>query len=171
MVSPEMPTGRAVRQSVLHHQPHRQRDDPLGVVALGWGEVPGVHVEVTAAFAAVMLGVREMDVPRSFADQIPQIMQRPLDGAIAVAASAAFRAWPSREIAAALDQLGLRQVFNTRNPFRPIGSVLSWPRHRHPPWCNWDRKNTVKRSPNQYQSPAIMVQTLNDAVFITRNRL
>jgi len=93
-----MPTGRAVGQAVLHHQPYRDGDDAVGIVALGWNEVRGVHVEKAAAFAAVMLGVREVKVPRSFADQIAEITQRPFDGAIPVATPAALRAWPSRRI-------------------------------------------------------------------------
>src|SRR3990172_1481201 len=39
VVSPQVPTGGAVRQAVLHHQPHCQRDDAMGVVTPGQRQV------------------------------------------------------------------------------------------------------------------------------------
>ncbi|MBI3951369.1 MAG: hypothetical protein HY314_13040 [Acidobacteria bacterium] len=49
-----MPTGGAVRQAVLHDQPHRQGDNPVGVVDLGRGQVGHVGIEMLATPAAKM---------------------------------------------------------------------------------------------------------------------
>src|SRR3990172_395615 len=134
VVSPEMPTRRAVGQTVLHHQPHGHRDDTVGVVALGRSQVRHVHVEVALAFTAIVLRVREENIARPFPDQIAEIMQRPLDSAIAIATATALWAQSSGIIATALDSQGFRQVFNTRDSFRTIRSILSRSRHGYPPW-------------------------------------
>jgi hypothetical protein len=59
----------------------------MGVVAFEGCEVRGVHVEVAATLAAVMLGVGEMKFTRSLRDRVAQIVKRPLDGAIPIATS------------------------------------------------------------------------------------
>src|SRR3989337_2056710 len=70
VISPQVPTGRPVRQAVFDHQPHRPRDDTVGVMALGRSQVQQVRTEVTLTLATVMLRVGEMDVARSLRDQI-----------------------------------------------------------------------------------------------------
>ena len=39
MIAPEVPTGGLVRQAVLDDQADGHRDDPMGVVAAGRGQV------------------------------------------------------------------------------------------------------------------------------------
>src|SRR5262245_4553682 len=64
----------------------------MGVVPLGRGQVGRVGVEVLAASAAVMLGVGEVDVPRTPGDQIADVVQHAEARPIAVAGFATLRA-------------------------------------------------------------------------------
>jgi len=81
-----------------------------------------------------MLRVGELNIAWSLCNQIAEIMQRPLDGAISIATPVAPWARAAGKIAAALHDLGSRQVFNTSDSFGTIGSVFSRSQHGHPPW-------------------------------------
>ena len=56
MISPQVPTGRAVRQAVLSDEANGQLLDATGVEALGQCEVGQVGGEVTATGSASMSG-------------------------------------------------------------------------------------------------------------------
>ncbi len=168
VVPPKMPTGRAVGQSVFHHQTHRHRNDTVGVVALGQSQVQHVHVEVALALTAIMLRVRNTKITRPLPHQVAEVVQRPLESAIAAATSTALRARPPRIAATAPHPQGFRQVLDTSDSLRTIGSVFSRSRHGHPPWCNWSRENTAKRSARQQQYPVMMLQTRN--LWVIRNK-
>ena len=103
VIAPQVPTGRLIRQAVLHHQPHGQGDDAVGVVALGQGQVRHVGVEVGVALGAVVLRVGELDVARPLKHQVAQVVQRPLDGPTAIATPTARRTWSPQIVATALD--------------------------------------------------------------------
>jgi hypothetical protein len=120
-----MPTGRTIRQSVLHHETHGHRDDPERVVALWKSQVRHVHVEVGIALAAIVLRVCEEDVTRPLKDQVAEVVQCPLSDLIAIAAPTTFGAWSPRIVSAAFDPQRLRQVFNTGNSLGTISVILS----------------------------------------------
>src|SRR4030042_4123944 len=149
VVPPEMPTGRTVRQAVLHHQPHGHRPDTVRVVALGRSQVRHVHVEVPLALTAIMLRVPKLKITRSLQNQITEIVEGPLHGPMKIAASTALGARAASIDAAAAYDPGFRQGFNTRDSFGTIRSIFSRSRHGHPPWLDWERKNTAKQSPHQ----------------------
>ena len=132
VVSPEMPTGSTVRQTVLHDQPHCQRDDAMRVVTLGECQLGRVCVEVALTFAAIVLRVSETNVPRASADQIPHVVQRPLESPFAIATVLALRTRPARKVPAAYRDFRLGQVFNTGNSLGSIRQVLSRSSHGHP---------------------------------------
>ena len=65
MLSPEGPTGGAIRQAVLDDQADGGVDDAPGVVASGVGQVGHVGVEILATAGAIMLRVDQDDVAMS----------------------------------------------------------------------------------------------------------
>ena len=146
VVPPEMPTRLAVGQAVLHHQTHGHCHNTVGVVALGQGQVRHVRVEVALALTAVMLRIRNDNIPGPLGNRIAQIVERPLQGSMPVATPLALRARAVGGISAAADDLGLRQVLNTCDSLGTIGSVFSRSRHGYPPWSARGRENTAKRS-------------------------
>ena len=75
MVTPQVPTGRLVRQAVLHDEADRHGHNPMGIVSLGRGQVGHVGVEILAALAALVLRVGEMDFARPTVDQVAEVMQ------------------------------------------------------------------------------------------------
>src|SRR5262245_5791475 len=129
MVSPEMPTGRAIGQAVLDDQPHGQSDDTVSVMGSRWCQVGHVRVEVLMALRAKVLGIREMDVMRPTGDKIPHVMQRPLKGLVATTAFAASRARPLLVLSSTSNDLRFWQVFHPRDSFRRVWQVLAWSRH------------------------------------------
>lgn len=134
VVSPEMPTGRTIRQTILHDQPHCQRDDAMCVMTLGERQLGRIRVKVALTFAAIVLRVSETNVPRASADQIPHVVQRPFETPFAITATLAFRARPVRKVAAACRDFRLGQLFNMGNSLGSIRHVLSRSSHGHPPW-------------------------------------
>ena len=104
-------------------------DHAVGVVALGQGQIIHVSVEVGVASQTAVLRVADVDVARSPRDRIAQIMQLAHHRAETIGAPAAVRTEPTPVVATPLDDLGLRQILSTRDPFRHIADVPSRPSH------------------------------------------
>src|SRR4030067_717095 len=124
VVPPEMPTGRAVGQSILHHQTHGHRHDPVCVMAVGKSQVGHIHVEVALALTAIMLRVRKEKITRSLPQQIAEVVQPPLESVIAVATSTTLWAPSSRIAATALYPQGFGQVLHTSDSLGTIASTF-----------------------------------------------
>src|SRR5438128_3163429 len=124
-----MPTGRFIGQAVLDHEAYRQVDDPMRVLAHGRCQGRGIGVEILAALAAVMLRVRQCDIPRTPRDEIPDIVQHAGEDPITIAALAAPGARPMRKVATLLDHTWLGQIFWTGDPFRGIRTIRSRTEH------------------------------------------
>src|SRR5690349_17495383 len=86
VITPQMPTGRFIGEAVLDHEAYRQVDAPMRVLALGRRQGRGLGVAILAALAAVMLRVRQCDLPRTPRDEIPDIVQHAGEDPIAIAA-------------------------------------------------------------------------------------
>ena len=97
----ELPAWPALRCSVLDDQADGQVDDALGVVASRRRQIGGVRVEVLATPGAVVLGVGQDDVVWSSGTEIAEVVQDPLELAIAVSAVSAPRTRPSFVVPAA----------------------------------------------------------------------
>ena len=97
----------------------------MRVLALGRRQGRGIGVEILPALAAVMLRVGQRDIPRTPRDEFPDIVQRAGEDAIAIAALATTGARPMLAVATLLDQMWLRQLFWTGDPFGGIWTVRS----------------------------------------------
>jgi hypothetical protein len=75
MITPQMPGGGAVRQAVFYDAPHRQRNDAVGIAAVGHGQIQHVGVEVMVAVPAIVLGIRHMQIAGPTPDSIAQLVQ------------------------------------------------------------------------------------------------
>jgi hypothetical protein len=60
-----MPTGWAIRQTILDHETHRQIDDAVGIMTARRRQIRQIVVEVLAALRAVMLRIGDDDIPRT----------------------------------------------------------------------------------------------------------
>jgi len=129
MVAPEMPTGDAIRQTILHDQTHGQADDAVRVLGLGGCQVGHVGVEDFAALGATMHRIVEQNVAWPAGHEVPQIVQRALVRASAATALAAARTGAMLEEPAASHDLGLGKIFDPRDPLRGIRHVFSWTWH------------------------------------------
>ena len=59
VVSPQVPTRRAVGHAIFDHDPHRQIDHAVGVVTARWRQIREVGAEVLATLRTVMLRIRD----------------------------------------------------------------------------------------------------------------
>lgn len=130
MVSPQMPTGTAVREAVLHHQAYRQTDNPMGVTGLRRGQARHVGVERLAAPGAAVDRIGEHHVAGTPGDEVSQIVQRAFISAAAPAALAARRTATVLVDAAVAHPLRLREIFHSGDPLRTVRYVFPWPRHK-----------------------------------------
>jgi hypothetical protein len=55
MVAPQVPTGRAVGQTVLNNEPHRQIDHAVCVVTAGRRQIREIGIKVLTTLCAVVL--------------------------------------------------------------------------------------------------------------------
>jgi len=78
VVSPQVPTRRAVGQAVLAHHPHRPIDHALGVVTARWRQISEVSGDVRAAFRTGMLRIGHHEITRTPPIEIPSGVPRPL---------------------------------------------------------------------------------------------
>ncbi len=107
VVSPQVPTRRAVGQAVLDHEPHCQIDHAVGVMAAGWGQVREVHAEICATFCTVVLQIGDHQVTRTPGVEIAQIVQRALLVLVAIGLVPTTRTGVSFGVATAVNSLWL----------------------------------------------------------------
>jgi hypothetical protein len=74
VVSPEMPTRRAVGQAVFHHDPHRQIDHAVSIMTARWGQITEVGAKVLATFRTVMLRIRDDQITRTPHVEIAEVV-------------------------------------------------------------------------------------------------
>ena len=74
MVTPEVPRGGPVRQSIFHDQAHSDGNDPVRIMAPGEGQIGRVGVEIMVAVGAVMLRIDEVDIVGAPGLQITQVV-------------------------------------------------------------------------------------------------
>lgn len=74
-------------------------------------------------------GVTQVDVPWTARDEIPHVVQHTLPSAIPIGAVPAVRTGPPGKVAAAGDDLRLRQVLHPRDALGGIRQILSGSRH------------------------------------------
>src|SRR5919198_2965210 len=78
MVTPQEPTGWAVGQAILDHEPHRYVDHAVGVLSAGWRQIREVGVKVLATLRTVVLRIGDDEIAWTPEVEIAQIVQRPL---------------------------------------------------------------------------------------------
>jgi D-arabinose 1-dehydrogenase-like Zn-dependent alcohol dehydrogenase len=125
VLTPEGPTGTAIRQAVLDDQADSGVDDASGVVAAGIGQVGHVGVEILAALGAEMLRVDQDNVARSAGEGVAQIVESAACDVVAVGAMSAVWAGPPAIVAVLAGDLGLGQVVDACGALGGIGAVFS----------------------------------------------
>jgi hypothetical protein len=129
VVAPEVPAGGLIGQAVLHDEPHGQGNDAMRVVGFGQGIVGHVRVEVFATARATMLRVYEVNIVRPTRNQVAHVVQDASACSAAETRLVATRTGAMREVPGAMNDLGLGQIFGSRDAFRGIGQILSGARH------------------------------------------
>jgi hypothetical protein len=129
MLSPEGPTGGAIRQAILNDEADGRVDDASGVVAAGVGEVGHVGIEILATAGAIMLGVDQDDVAGSAGEGIAQVVESASGEAVAIGAMAASRTGPPAVIAALAGDLGFGQIVEACGALGRVGAVFAGCRH------------------------------------------
>src|SRR5882724_9427939 len=129
VVSPQVPTCRAVGQAILDHDPHGQVNHPVGVLTAGWREIRQVSVEVFMAFRTGVLRIHDDEIPRTPQVEIPEVVQRSLERLIPIGLVTTTRTGLARVGATGKDNLWRRQVYNGCHPFGGIGSIRSRTAH------------------------------------------
>jgi len=130
VVSPQVPTRRAVGQTVLDHEPHRQIDHAVRVVTVGWREISEVGVKVRATLRTVVLRIRDHEITRTSHVEMPSIVQRPLGLLVPIGLVTTTRTGVPLVIATVGDDLWLWEVCRHCNTFRGIGSIRTRTEHR-----------------------------------------
>src|SRR3989442_13006209 len=130
VVSPEMPTRRAVGQAVLDHDAHRQIDHTVGIMTARWGQITEIGVKVFATLRTVMLRIRDDQITRTPHVEIAQVMQRPMRLFVPIGRVTTARTRLPYVVATIRDDLGLRQGCGHRDPFARVGAVCTWTEHR-----------------------------------------
>src|ERR687888_1124923 len=78
VVAPQVPTRRAVGQTVFDPDADRQSDHPVGIMTAQWGQIREVGAKVLATLRTVMLGIGHQQITRTPHGEIPQVVQRPM---------------------------------------------------------------------------------------------
>src|SRR5881296_354251 len=130
VVSPQMPTRRAVGQAVFNHDAHRQIDHAVGIMTAWWCQIREVGVKVLATFRTVMLRIRDDKITRTPHVEIAQIVQRPMGLLVPIGRVTTTRTRLTRVVATVQDDLGLRQVCKRCHTFGRVGAIRTWTEHR-----------------------------------------
>jgi len=65
VISPQVPTRRAVGQTVLDDEPYRQINHTVGRVTARWRQIGQVCIEILATLGAVMLRIGDHEITRT----------------------------------------------------------------------------------------------------------
>ena len=125
VVSPQVPTCRAGGHAILGHDPHRQIDHAVGVMAAGWGQVREVYAEGRATLRTRVLRRGDHQVPWTPGVEIAQIMPRALLALVARGLMPTTRTGVSLGVATAVNHLWLGEILRARDAFRGIGPVCA----------------------------------------------
>src|SRR5664280_2912923 len=125
VVSPKVPTGRAIGHAVLDHQADRPLLHAVGVMALGQGQVIHVGVETPPARGALMGGVGYVNVQGPAATVVAQVVQDAMRLAAATSLPAAVGTLPPSIIPASPFDSGWRQILHPRDPLGGIRNVVT----------------------------------------------
>jgi hypothetical protein len=129
MLSPEGPTGGAIRQAILNDEADGGVDDASCVVAAGVGEVGHVGVGVLATVGAIMLGVDQDDIAGSAGEGMAQVVKSTTGEAVAVGAVSASRTGPPAVIATLAGDLGLGQFVDACGALGGVGAEFAGSGH------------------------------------------
>ena len=129
MISPQAPTGGAIRQTVLRDQSHRQVDHAVRVVAARRSQCRHVRVEVFPALGAIMHRIGKLNVVWPARAKIAQIMQCSMRRPISITTVSAARAGATTMSAATLNDLCFWKIFGGCDAFGSIWNVSTWSRH------------------------------------------
>lgn len=121
MVTPEVPRSRPIGPSILHDQAHGDSHDPVRVMIPGEGHIRHVGVEIMMTVGTVMRRRGHVDLVGVPGYQVPQVVQKTVDAPQARGSGAATRALAICIVAAAADDFGLGQVFDTRDALCHVG--------------------------------------------------
>src|SRR5215471_2804587 len=130
VVAPEVPTRGPVGQAVFDHEPYRQINHAVGVLAAGWRQIREVGAKVLATLRTVMLGIGHKQITRTPHVEIPQIMECPMRLLVPIGRVTTTRARLPEVVATVGDDLGLWQVCGGCDPGAWVRSVLTWTEHR-----------------------------------------
>jgi len=129
MIAPQVPAGGLVRQAIFNDQSDRQRDDAMRVMGLGQGVLGHVGVEVFPTTRATMLRVNKVNITRPPSNQIADVMKDASGCSAAKTGLATTWARAMGEVAAAMNDLGVGQIFGSRDARGGIRQILSRARH------------------------------------------
>jgi len=129
VVTPEVPTGGLVGQTVLGHQADRQVLDAAGVQAFGPGQVGEIDAEVAITVGAVMFGVADHQIDRTARARIAQVVHGARGHSVASRAATAATATAGRVVAASAFDTRLGKILDAGNALGDVGDILAWIRH------------------------------------------
>jgi hypothetical protein len=125
MVAPQVPGSRAVRQPVFHRQTDGHRDDPVGVMTAGRGQVGQIGTEAVAAGWATVLGVADRQDERAADLQGTEVVQSTATQTIAIGGVTAPGAPSPAIVARAVADQRRGWILDPSNPLGGVGDIFS----------------------------------------------
>jgi len=136
MGAPQVPTGRAIGQAVLDHEPHRQSADAVGRVTARGGQSSAVSVEVLATCRTGGRRIGEEQGAGTPGVEGAALRPRALLALIALGLGPTTRPGGVDGVATAVQNLWLGELRRAGNAFRGIGPIAAgawhtWGLHGH----------------------------------------
>jgi hypothetical protein len=129
VVTPEVPTGRAVGQAIFSDETDGQLLDPARVQAVGQSQVREITGKATTTAEAAMARERDDQINGSVSPSISKVVEGASAHGIPAGAVATARARACRPIAATPRNARLGQILNTRYALGYIRDVFPWTSH------------------------------------------
>ena len=129
MISPEMPTGNAVRQAVIDNESDSKFDDRVRVIGLEGSDGGGIDVEASFALATIVPRVSQNDFDRSTAIGIAEMSECSLIDVVSFGGAFAEGTGTFLADTGAVLDLRCWQIVGTDNFFGGVGQIFSGTRH------------------------------------------
>jgi len=160
VVTPQVPTGGPIRQTVFNHQTDGCVYDTEGVVGVRQGQVQHIGVEIVSTGQTAMLRVDYLQLARPPGHRVAQIVEHPMGRPKPIRPVSASGARASWIIAGPSDDLRRGEILDTPDAFRGIGHIASRAIHDHLSKRSFSRRYRPIPGPKVRKSSVTMLQCL-----------
>ena len=168
MVTPEVPTGSSVGQTIFDHQADGGVHHAKRIMGVGQDQIQHIGVEIVPTGSTVMLRTGYIQVSRPPGHRVAQIVEQPMGRSKPMRLLSAPGTAASSVVPGPPDHLGRGKILDTPDTLGGIGHIVSRAIHDHISKKHFSRKYRPPPVPNVKKPSVTMLQSPFSAISAAR---